>query len=96
MIKYESEQFKHVFKPAACSFFYYSAISFDRAITRTNKSFIRAIVEQVNLVAIILHGRVTKAANNTIFEIDFKPAAEVIKRYINRPNTCSNADKRVI
>ena len=39
---------------------YYSATSFDRVMARSNETFIRAILEQVGLVAIILHGLIDK------------------------------------
>ena len=48
-----------VFKSATCVI-YYSATSFDRSIARSNETLIRAILEQIKLVAIILHGHCDK------------------------------------
>ena len=45
----------HVFKSATCGNFY-SATSFDRVMVESNETVIRAILEQVKLVAIILYG----------------------------------------
>ena len=56
---------------------YFSATPYDRVMARSNETFIRAILEQVKFVAIILHGHCNQGTHNTIFEIDFKPAAEV-------------------
>ena len=39
---------------------YDSATSFDQVMAGSNETFIRAILEQVNLVAIILHGHCDK------------------------------------
>ena len=42
----------------------YSATSFDRANTRSNETYIRALLEQVELVAIILHEQCDKRIHN--------------------------------
>ena len=49
----------HVFKSATCGNLLTST-SFNRVMARSHETYIRAILEQVKLVAIILHGQCDK------------------------------------
>ena len=69
---------------------YYPATSFDRAITRSNETYIRTLLEQVELVAIILHAHCDKRIQHNFFKLTVSQSQRSIKRYINRRNTCSN------